>query len=116
MRREGMHAEDIESLPTVEDAHLQQMEVFARELHEQYLEERRLRRELEERNGELEQRLRELSALNRAFREHLEAWFAASEGYREIIDGVQALAQTSKTLAEPALSFAGPDQPGSAPE
>ncbi len=96
-----MHAEDIESLPTVEDAHLQQMEVFARELHEQYLEERRLRRELEERNGELEQRLRELSALNRAFREHLEAWFAASEGYREIIDGVQALAQTSKTLAEP---------------
>ena len=48
-----------------------QLEIYAKEIKEHYLEECHLRQELEDRNRQMEQKVREITALNQLFQKHL---------------------------------------------
>jgi len=107
-----MVADDAASYRTSGHLSHQQMQIYARELQEHFLEEQRLRQELAEMGWHLEQSLRELKALNYLFQEHLGQRFAVGEAYQELLEGLQRLIQETSPLAERTQSQPLPDLQG----
>ncbi len=78
----------------------QQLQIYASELRDHFLEERRLREQLEVRNRELGQRITELAALNRLFRRFLDDYFAMMDAYGHVETEVFHLAHQATELAD----------------
>ena len=76
----------------------QQLEIYAKELKGHFDEERCLRQELEGRNEQLEQRVREITALNQMFQEHLAQDAPLARANVELREGLQRLVLDARVL------------------
>jgi hypothetical protein len=80
---------------------LEQVRVYARELHQLYRAEHQARQELEARTRALEQKVRELAALNRLFQTHMHQNLHAQEALQNLLTRLKALvAQAEASPAE----------------
>ena len=72
-------------------ASLEQMRVYARELHQLYRAEHQARQELEARTQTLEQKVRELAALNQLSQTRIRENLQAHEALRDMLAKLRAL-------------------------
>jgi len=70
---------------------LEQIRVYARELHQLYRAEHQARQELETRTKALEQKVRELAALNRLSQTHMRQNLQAQEALQDLLAQLKAL-------------------------
>tara|TARA_Y100000310_G_scaffold293695_1_gene323481 strand:- start:76 stop:369 length:294 start_codon:yes stop_codon:yes gene_type:complete len=80
----------------------QQLEVYAKELRQHFLEERRLRQETE-------QRVREISALNQLFQRHLSEEFDIVQSYQQMLETLKSLSTQMHSLVARAESVQLPE-------
>ena len=90
--------EDTPIRGNLEEFSQKQLEMYARDLQQSFLEERRLSRELQDRNRQLEQRIQELTALNRLFQQHLSERYQVVETYRQVLAKLATLAEDARAL------------------
>ncbi|MEK7848901.1 MAG: hypothetical protein AAB270_08240 [Chloroflexota bacterium] len=69
----------------------QQLQIYAQELHDLYLEEKKYRQELAEDKLVLEYKLRELGALNKLFQQHLEHRQRVESAHQDLVAALRAL-------------------------
>lgn len=94
-----------------------QLEIYAKELRRQFLEERRLRAALEEQYRNLQHRMKEIEALNRLFQQHLESYHTVIQAHAQVAskleqigEEVQELTRLTKRTA-PASEVSAPAEP-----
>jgi len=90
--------------PPQEPLTLEQLAIYARELHQQYLDGQRLRTDLESRRQELEQAVRELAALNRLFQQYLSERLSTQDSYRKLVEELRHQADHLNSLAATATA------------
>ncbi|MBI2919155.1 MAG: hypothetical protein HYY01_14365 [Chloroflexi bacterium] len=93
---------DLEAKPTgsFEQVIGPQMEIYAKELRQHFLEERRLRSELEKEYCTLQQRIKEIEALNRLFQQHLQNYFTAVQAHAEVATKLEQITQEVQALTK----------------
>ena len=70
---------------------LEQIRVYARELHQLYQAEHQARQELEARTRALEQKIRELAALNQLSQTHIRQNLQAQEALKDLLSQLKTL-------------------------
>ena len=80
-------------------ASLEQMRVYARELHQLYRSEHQARQELEARTHALEQKVRELSALNQLSQTHIHQNLQAREALQDLLSQLKTLVAQAEAPA-----------------
>ena len=90
-----------------------QLELYAREMHEMFRQERSLRKDLEKEKLSLEQRLRELMALNRTFQEYLQQHYQTQEAYTDLMSGMRTLIDRAEGQGLAAKTTVNNDEPRS---
>ncbi len=70
---------------------LEQIRVYARELHQLYRAEHQARQELEARTHALEQKVRELAALNQLSQTHIRQNLQAQEALQDLLSQLKTL-------------------------
>jgi len=79
-------------------ASLEQMRVYARELHQLYRAEHQARQELEARTQTLEQKVRELAALNELSQTRIRQNLQAQEALQDLLSQLKTLVAQAEAL------------------
>ena len=77
-----------------------QLQIYARELGELFLEEREQRQRLDEWNTQLSQGLRDMLTTSRQLQAHISQRFLLRQAYHELIDGLDRLAENAEGSAQ----------------
>lgn len=83
------------------DVDPQQLGIYAREVHEAFVRESRLRRRVKHLEAEVDSREREVMALNVLLQQHLQERFALAHEYLQVLQGVRALLRARGTQPDP---------------